>query len=111
MSDPRRFLVFAFALLQSSVFVAIPVVDAVLDARESGLEVHVAADGGEHCDLAHNHLHCQLARALYLGASHSQVLPRLRPVVDVWAVPPAENPAVGGPAFSGVQGPRAPPLA
>lgn len=111
MSDPRRFLVFVFACLQCSVFVAIPAVDALLDARETGPDVHVAVGGGEHCDPAHNHLHCQLARALYLGAAYYQVLPRLRPVVDAWAVSPAENYAVGGPVFSGVQGPRAPPPA
>ena len=111
MLDPRRFPVLALALLQCSVFVAIPVVDGVLDARELGIKVHVTAGGGEHCDLGHNHLHCQLARALYLGAAHSYVLPRLRPVIDAGAVPLAENTSAGGPAFSGVRGPRAPPFA
>ena len=118
MWDPRRFRVFVFALFQSSVFVAAPATDAVLDAKELGTAAHVESEGHDDCapshshvNPEHNHFHCQFARALYLGVVHSHVLPHLRPVTDRGAVPPAENTFASGPVLSGGLGPRAPPPA
>ena len=103
MWNQRRVRVLAFALFECSVFVAVPAADAVHEVQD--VQLHVG--GYEWCSPGHNHLssghnefHCEFARALFMGVAHAHVLPSLRPVTEVRAVPPTGNPLGSEPVLS-----------
>lgn len=64
-----------------------------------------------HINPERNHFHCQFTRALYLGVTHSHILPQLRPVAHRDAATPGETTSGSGPVLAGGLGPRAPPTA
>lgn len=107
---PRRFPVLALALLQFIVFAALPVADAVLEARGRSTVAHVEAEGSEHCETGHNHLLCQLTRTFSSGIS-TPVQIDLRLVFETSLAIPTATAWENRPTPSGGSGPRAPPSA
>lgn len=52
------------ALLQLVAFSALPTADAVLDASQLGLPLHVESESSAECAPHHDHLFCQVVRSL-----------------------------------------------
>ncbi len=106
--DPRQFGATALALLQFAVFAALPVADAILEARGVSDTVHIERENSEQCDTGHNHLLCQLTRGLSSGIP-AQLLIAYRPAVEASRLPPSVTTRENRPVLPGGNGPRAPP--
>jgi hypothetical protein len=109
----RRFGVLLLAFLQLAAVGLVPTADALLEQAAGDDLVHVEPLGTDSCDVAHDHLYCQLCRVVgFAGAA----------APDAGAVvpsPPAHAAATNGHTPSSIPashllgglGSRAPPLA
>lgn len=109
----RKAGLFALAVLQLFAAAFAPAADAVLEASAASVGVHVESGDATDCPRTHDHVYCQLCRALTLAAA-SGTAPD-RGVSQCTAVVPAPASAESrlGPGLllPGSLGARAPPLA
>ena len=71
--DARRVGALSMALLQLASFAALPTADAILDAPQLGLPLHVESEGNPECAPHHDHLFCQAVRSLSAAATTAQI--------------------------------------
>jgi len=64
LRNARRAGALSMALLQLVAFSALPTADAVLDASQLGLPLHVESEGNPECAPHHDHLFCQVVRSM-----------------------------------------------
>lgn len=107
-----RLLWALLALVQFSVTVGGPLVDAALE-RGSDRVVHVESEAGDECGVHHDHLFCQVCRTVALAGRDSAPVRAPRGPIqsdDALAVQ-ATNRAPSSPGSFAPVGPRAPPRA
>lgn len=103
----------ALLALQLLLALAIPIGDAELEAASFATPTHVEAPTDEACGDRHDHLFCQLCRALGLFATAGAPQQDLG-LVPLWTgalVAPFSGHLPTGPLGSGSLGARAPPVA
>jgi hypothetical protein len=109
--QPRRFGALLILLLQLSAAATLPVADGRLRNGPAGAGLHLESPADADCNPGHDHLFCQLCRAISLAAHvaaatvperlDGRVVPLVRPGGHLDAPP--------GFHLSGPLGPRAPP--
>lgn len=108
----RRMAAVSMVLLQLVAASALPSADALLEAGQVGLPLHVESEHNEDCPASHDHLICQVVRSLEAASASEDVVARVHvdpsiPTggqVAVSVVPP-QRPSLRGPTT-----PRPPPL-
>lgn len=107
----RRTAIGLLAVFQLGAAIAVPAVDAVLEAQEIGASAHFETQGSDHgCHTGHDHLICQLVRSMGQATLSPSVrsVPAVRPKLKASFVgTPTQFDATDRVHSS--QGPRAPP--
>ena len=101
------------ALLQLVAFSALPTADAVLDASQLGLPLHVESEGVPECASHHDHLFCQVVRSLSSATGTVEVggLADAPPPIRRLEAQTSGGDLLARRLLTRSIGPRAPPLA
>ena len=109
--DVRRLGVLLLAALQLGA-AGVQGLDAVMDAGQTTLPVHVESHGSEDCEVQHDHLFCQVVRSLGAVAQRTAG-PGITDLQDAIAyrLPTTEVAVLPAGHSDGASRPRAPPVA
>jgi len=99
--------------MQVGVFAVVSPVDALLDAEQFGLRVHVESPDDRACSAQHSHLFCQVVRSLHSGVPTGRIaVADIRaPFVFTTDMPAGDVPAKSATFLIGAINSRGPPLA
>jgi hypothetical protein len=73
LRDARRVGAAFMAALQLVSFAALPAADALLDASQLDLPLHVESEGNPECAAHHDHLFCQAVRSLSSSTTTAEI--------------------------------------
>ncbi len=108
----RRVAALSMVLLQLVAGSALSSADALLEAGQVGLPLHVESEHNEDCPAAHDHLICQVVRSLEAASASEDVVARVHIDRSIATEGPVAVSAVlpRRPSLRGPTTPRPPPL-